>query len=217
MSRRCGGWASPCTASWARHPSARRTRADRLGVARAYASLEELLDDPAVEVVHVTSPNHLHHPQVKAILARGTSRRVREAAGGDVGAVRRAGRARRGERPHLRGQLQHPLLPPQPASPRRDRRGRAGGHPPRDRSLLPGLAVPGHGLELAARPGGGRRPARLRRHRHPLGGPGQLHHGLDGDLGARGARHRDPGAPRTHGTRRDVLHRARHGYASPRR
>jgi predicted dehydrogenase len=46
-------------------------RAARLGVTRSYASLQELLADPAVEVVHVTSPNHLHHPQVKAILAAG--------------------------------------------------------------------------------------------------------------------------------------------------
>jgi predicted dehydrogenase len=46
-------------------------RAEKLGVARAYGSLEELLDDPAVDVVHVTSPNQLHHPQVKAILAAG--------------------------------------------------------------------------------------------------------------------------------------------------
>ncbi len=52
-------------------PERASARAERLGVARAYASLEELLDDPAVEVVHVTSPNHLHHPQVKAILAAG--------------------------------------------------------------------------------------------------------------------------------------------------
>jgi predicted dehydrogenase len=46
-------------------------RAARLGVPLAYGSLDELLADPAVEVVHVTSPNHLHHPQVKAILAAG--------------------------------------------------------------------------------------------------------------------------------------------------
>ena len=45
--------------------------AERLGVAHAYASLDELLADDAVEVVHVTSPNHLHHPQVKAIIAAG--------------------------------------------------------------------------------------------------------------------------------------------------
>ena len=45
--------------------------AKRLGVPRAYASLAELLADDRVEVVHVTSPNHLHHPQVKEILDGG--------------------------------------------------------------------------------------------------------------------------------------------------
>jgi predicted dehydrogenase len=46
-------------------------RAAALGVSRAYGSLDELLADPGVDVVHVTSPNHLHYPQVKAILAAG--------------------------------------------------------------------------------------------------------------------------------------------------
>ncbi len=45
-------------------------RGAALGV-RAYDSLEGLLADPAVQVVHVTSPNHAHYPQVKAILAAG--------------------------------------------------------------------------------------------------------------------------------------------------
>jgi predicted dehydrogenase len=45
--------------------------AARLGIPRAYASLDELLADDRVHVVHVTSPNHLHYPQVKAILAAG--------------------------------------------------------------------------------------------------------------------------------------------------
>jgi predicted dehydrogenase len=45
--------------------------ATRIGLPRAYASLDELLDDPAVHAVHVTSPNQLHYPQVKAILAAG--------------------------------------------------------------------------------------------------------------------------------------------------
>jgi predicted dehydrogenase len=45
--------------------------AARIGVPRAYPSLDALLDDPEVDVVHVTSPNQLHHPQVKAILAAG--------------------------------------------------------------------------------------------------------------------------------------------------
>jgi len=53
--------------------SADRTaaKAHALGLPRAYASLDELLDDDRVEVVHVTSPNHLHHPHVRQILAAG--------------------------------------------------------------------------------------------------------------------------------------------------
>ncbi|MDB5472938.1 MAG: Gfo/Idh/MocA family oxidoreductase [Devosia sp.] len=46
-------------------------RAGSLGVPRAYASLDDLLADPAVKAVHVTSPNHAHFAQVKAILAAG--------------------------------------------------------------------------------------------------------------------------------------------------
>ncbi len=45
-------------------------RAAALGVARAYASLDALLADD-VDVVHVTSPNHVHFDQVRAILAAG--------------------------------------------------------------------------------------------------------------------------------------------------
>ena len=45
--------------------------AERIGLPTAYASLDELLADERVEVVHVTSPNHLHHPQVRRILAAG--------------------------------------------------------------------------------------------------------------------------------------------------
>ena len=46
-------------------------RAAALGVPKAYVSLEELLSDEQVDVVHVTSPNHLHVPQAAAILASG--------------------------------------------------------------------------------------------------------------------------------------------------
>ena len=44
-------------------------RAAKLGVPRAYDTLDQLLADPAVDAVHVTSPNHTHYAQVKAILA----------------------------------------------------------------------------------------------------------------------------------------------------
>jgi predicted dehydrogenase len=46
-------------------------RAATLGVPKAYTSLDELLDDDRIDVVHVTSPNHLHVPQAAAILAAG--------------------------------------------------------------------------------------------------------------------------------------------------
>src|SRR5918911_478969 len=36
-----------------------------------YDSLQALLADPHVDVVHVTSPNHLHYEQAKAVLAAG--------------------------------------------------------------------------------------------------------------------------------------------------
>jgi predicted dehydrogenase len=52
-------------------PERAAARAEALGVRRAYASLDEILADPSVDVVHVTSPNHLHVPQATAVLAAG--------------------------------------------------------------------------------------------------------------------------------------------------
>jgi predicted dehydrogenase len=36
-----------------------------------YPSFEAMLEDPAVDVVHLTTPNHLHYPQVREALAAG--------------------------------------------------------------------------------------------------------------------------------------------------
>ncbi len=46
-------------------------RAAEMGVAKAYSDLADLLADESVDVVHVTSPNHAHYGQVKAILQAG--------------------------------------------------------------------------------------------------------------------------------------------------
>ena len=51
-------------------PARGAERAAALGT-RAYGSLDEVLADPAVQVVHVTSPNAAHYGQVKQILAAG--------------------------------------------------------------------------------------------------------------------------------------------------
>ena len=41
------------------------------GLPAPYPSFEAMLDDPAVEVVHLTTPNHLHFEQVRAVLEAG--------------------------------------------------------------------------------------------------------------------------------------------------
>ena len=50
--------------------SAKR-KADALGVPHAFASYEALIEDPRIQVVHNTTPNHLHVPVILAALARG--------------------------------------------------------------------------------------------------------------------------------------------------
>jgi len=52
-------------------PERGAARAEALSVNHAYGSLDEMLADPSVHVVHVTSPNNLHVPQASAILAAG--------------------------------------------------------------------------------------------------------------------------------------------------
>src|SRR5262245_55706980 len=52
-------------------PDKSRQAADALGAQRAYTSYDELLADRAVQVVHVATPNRLHHPMAKAALAAG--------------------------------------------------------------------------------------------------------------------------------------------------
>jgi predicted dehydrogenase len=46
-------------------------RARVLNLPPAYESFDAMLADPRVEVVHITSPNHLHYPQAKAALNAG--------------------------------------------------------------------------------------------------------------------------------------------------
>jgi predicted dehydrogenase len=52
-------------------PGRARAKAGAYPLPPVYESLEQALDDPAVDVVHLTTPNHLHHPQAVQALAAG--------------------------------------------------------------------------------------------------------------------------------------------------
>lgn len=52
-------------------PELAEAAAARLGLPLAYPDLDSALADPEVDIIHVTSPNQYHYPQVKAILAAG--------------------------------------------------------------------------------------------------------------------------------------------------
>ena len=46
-------------------------KAAELGIPRIYGSLEDMLGDPDIDVVHLATPNYLHHPQAMAALLAG--------------------------------------------------------------------------------------------------------------------------------------------------
>lgn len=47
------------------------SKAQELGIEKAYPSFEAMLADPAIDVVHLATPNYLHFPQAKAALLAG--------------------------------------------------------------------------------------------------------------------------------------------------
>ena len=52
-------------------PEKSRQAAQRLGLPETYPTFAEALQDPAVDSIHITTPNRLHYEQVKAVLAAG--------------------------------------------------------------------------------------------------------------------------------------------------
>lgn len=52
-------------------PNRAQPKADALQLETVYTDYDELLADSRVNVVHITSPNHLHYPQAKAALEAG--------------------------------------------------------------------------------------------------------------------------------------------------
>ena len=146
------------------------------------------------------------------------ARHLREAAGRDLRRVARAGAPGRGLRPHHGGQLQHPLLPAQPARPPDGPRRRAGRAAPRHRATTSrtGCSSTPTGTGASSR----RRAAALR----AVGDIGS--HWIDLTNFITGLRvavghgrplHVREGPPAAHGPGRDVLPGARRRDASPSR
>ena len=52
-------------------PEKSAAAADRLGLPRGYVSFDEILNDPDIDSVHITTPNKFHFEQAKAALAAG--------------------------------------------------------------------------------------------------------------------------------------------------
>ncbi len=48
-----------------------RPKAEALNIKKVYADWRELVADPAVNVVHITTPNYLHYPMAKAAIEAG--------------------------------------------------------------------------------------------------------------------------------------------------
>jgi predicted dehydrogenase len=61
----------PVVGLLASSPEKGRAAAAKLGIPRAYDRYEDLLADPAVQVVHLASPNRLHFTQCRQALAAG--------------------------------------------------------------------------------------------------------------------------------------------------
>ena len=52
-------------------PERARAKAEAAGLPRVYESLDAMLDDPTVDVVHIASPNYAHADQARAAMAAG--------------------------------------------------------------------------------------------------------------------------------------------------
>jgi predicted dehydrogenase len=52
-------------------PELAKEKATQLGIPRSFGSLEEMLKDPEIDVVHLATPNYLHAPHARATLIAG--------------------------------------------------------------------------------------------------------------------------------------------------
>ena len=60
-----------CMAVCSRKEETGRAMADQFGIPTVYTSLEDMLADPAIDMVYIASPNAIHYGQAKAALLAG--------------------------------------------------------------------------------------------------------------------------------------------------
>ncbi|RPI85494.1 MAG: gfo/Idh/MocA family oxidoreductase, partial [Chloroflexi bacterium] len=52
-------------------PDIASEKARQLNLKKSYTSLEEMVSDPEIDVIHIATPNYLHYPQAKTALEAG--------------------------------------------------------------------------------------------------------------------------------------------------
>ena len=172
-----------------------RAKADAANLPRVYDDLEALLADPAIDVVHIATPNHLHAPQVRAAFEAGKHVVCEKPLALDSAAT--ADLVARADGSGLVNAVCFNIrfYPAVPSGACHGGVRVGGGAPVRHGKLPPGLATPRHRLELAPRPRPGRRIAGGRRHRLALAGPGPVRHREACGRGDGGPPHVRAGAP----------------------
>ena len=60
-----------CTSIYSRKEETGRAMAEQFGLERVYTDFDEMLADPAIDMVYVASPNSIHYGQAKAALLAG--------------------------------------------------------------------------------------------------------------------------------------------------
>jgi predicted dehydrogenase len=60
-----------CTCIYSRKEETGRAMAEQFGLERVYTDFDEMLADPAIDIVYVASPNSIHYRQAKAALLAG--------------------------------------------------------------------------------------------------------------------------------------------------
>ena len=211
MSRRCAGSAIDVAGVVGSSPERARQKP---GLPEPYESYEALLADESVDVVHITTPNHLHHAQAKAALAAGKHVVCEKPLALTSQETAELVRLAEDERPRPLHELQHPLLRPVPRA-----RATACAAASSAACSTSTAATSRTGCSRTPTGTGGSTPSRAaaargRGHRLALDRPRHVRHRQAGRERVRRPRDRASGPARADRAGRDVLRRRRGRRAS---